>query len=335
MPSRASRPRNPRNVSPREFQPERRYQSIGSESLRSEPLDSQPVGSRRVVAGLLRGLGQRLEQWADRLEATITQVTATLPDPRVRKDLLAKLWRVWLTIGSQMVRRLPSGWGTFLSSALPIGVGLLLLLLMLWVSSAIFQGKPVESTFSSEDVFSNPTEAIDRSSPSASPSINFAVEDSGNESPIVSDPSPETNETQTDQTPSPYLTPEMEISPQTPPEINPQDELGFRDPLGPPVPDWSRLSSPLAQSVQAKILAKLSASGQALVQRIQVNFKQQELTIYLTDQWQTLTPLEQHQLVEMIQTQAQQLDFPHLRFVDEQDRLLARTAIIGQGIIFQ
>jgi hypothetical protein len=86
--------------------------------------------------------------------------------------------------------------------------------------------------------------------------------------------------------------------------------------------------------LQAKLIQGLPRSLPPLIQRIQVNFALQELTIHLTDQWDTLTSLEQHQFVETLRTQARKLDFPHLQVVDEQGTLQARTAIVGQGIIF-
>lgn len=283
----------------------------------AESQSEMAMGSRRVMAGLLRGLGQALEQWADRLEAAITQVTATLPDPRVRKDLLAKLWRLWLTIVAQMVRRLPPGWGSFFASVLPIAAIGLLLCLGVWIPSMVFTTPTItpeitpKITPETETIASNPDweDVVEPPEgifvPSESPAPSFPPAESSGEPPTVINP-----------------------------VILPEAEPVSREPLGPPIPNWSTLSSPLAEKVQAKLVEKLSPSGQGLVQRLQVNFSQRELTVYVSEEWQMLTPIAKQRFVESLQTQARQLDFPHLRLMDEQGKLLARTAIVGQGIIF-
>lgn len=285
-----------------------------------------PMGSRQVLAVLLRAVGQALETWADRLDAAITQVTATLPDPRVRKDLFAKLWRLWLTIVTRITRSLPVRWRAFVAGLLPIVLLGSLIIFGLWVT--LFQGQEVNEM--------NPTNAtspsaLEERTPLSAPDVE------GEDFKDLKDEietKPPDREEKNDRPEMPAeLTPEAEPEPE--PEIElPRDQVSA-EPLGPPVPDWSSLSSPLEQRVQSKLISKLSPSWQPLVQRLQVNFRQQEITVYLTDQWQTLTSTDQHRLVKTIQQQARQLDFPHLRFVDEQNQLLARTAIVGEGIIFQ
>lgn len=286
------------------------------------------MGSRQVLAVLLRAVGQALETWADRLEAAITQVTATLPDPRVRKDLFAKLWRVWLTIVTQITRSLPVRWRAFGAGLLPIVLVGLFLSLGLWGSTRIF-GETDISRNPSPGALEDFTDNI-QTLPEATPSPTLGSEEAKESRP---DPNP-SEDTATLDTPSDLThSQNRDDRPQT--EINTEPDQTLADPLGPPLPNWSTLSSPLEQKVKAKLVGKLSPSWRSLVERLQVNFNQQELTVYLSDEWQTLTPVDQQRLVKTIQQQARQLDFPHLRFLDKQDRLLARTAIVGEGIIFQ
>ncbi|MGA1409419.1 MAG: hypothetical protein ACO37W_06745 [Prochlorotrichaceae cyanobacterium] len=286
----------------------------------SDPYPSSPSGSRRVLAGLLRGLGEILQDWADRLEAAITQVTATLPDPRVRQDLWAKLWRIWLTIVAQLDRRLPRGWGVGVISFLTIAIVSSLVGLGLWFLVSLFNFPPKFSEdFTTAPVAPpqvRPQPAADQPLESVETpdhSLDTAV-DEGSE--YSSRDTPDPVERSADPAPLP---PEPDILP-----------------LGPPVPDWSTIvvTSPFESMLQAKLIQGLPRSLPPLIQRIQVNFSLQELTIHLTDQWNTLTSLEQHQFVETLRTQARKLDFPHLQVVDEQGALQARTAIVGQGIIF-
>jgi len=294
------------------------------------------MGSRQVLAVLLRAVGQSLETWADRLEAAITQVTATLPDPRVRKDLFAKLWRVWLTIVAQITQRLPVRWRAFVAGLLPILVLGSLVFLGIWTN--VFHAPEIPAINETNSTHSSPSAFDHSDQPLAppvfplesteSPSERLEVEDL-QESEDLEDADTQTTSNANAQDKSDR--PQAEITT----AANTEVDSVPADPLGPPLPNWSTLSSPLEQKVKAKLVATLSPSWRPVVQRLQVNFNQQELTVYLSDQWQTLTSADQHRLLKTLQQQARQLDFPHLRFLDEQNQLLARTAIVGEGIIFQ
>ncbi|MGA0197918.1 MAG: hypothetical protein ACO3NK_02130 [Prochlorotrichaceae cyanobacterium] len=267
------------------------------------------------MAGLLRGLGEILQDWADRLEAAITQVTATLPDPRVRQDLWAKLWRIWLTIVAQLDRRLPRGWGAGVISFLTIAIVSSLVGLGLWFLVSLFNSPPARVN---EDFTTAPVAPSQvRPQPAADPPPEWG---GSPDAPLT--PTPAVDES-----------PDHRDTPAEPEPLPPEPDI---PPLGPPVPDWSTIviTSPFEAMLQAKLIQGLPRSLPPLIQRIQVNFALQELTIHLTDQWDTLTSLEQHQFVETLRTQARKLDFPHLQVVDEQGTLQARTAIVGQGIIF-
>ncbi|MFZ4667282.1 MAG: hypothetical protein ACOYME_12725, partial [Prochlorotrichaceae cyanobacterium] len=110
--------------------PKLRADQIAPKAFAENASPEMPQGSRRWITWLLRTLSGALQNWADRLEAALTQVNATLPDSIVRQDLVARLWRIWLRFTTQLYTRLPQGWGEAIVTLLPIA--LLLLGFLLW-----------------------------------------------------------------------------------------------------------------------------------------------------------------------------------------------------------
>ena len=74
------------------------------------------------MPALLRSLGRSLENWADRLEDRVVQVTTTLPG-ELRRDWGARVLRWRLAVGVRLGAMLGGWWGIIV--AIGVGVGLL------------------------------------------------------------------------------------------------------------------------------------------------------------------------------------------------------------------
>ncbi|MGA1355832.1 MAG: hypothetical protein ACO35Q_04040 [Prochlorothrix sp.] len=77
---------------------------------------------RKFMPALLRSLGRGLENWADRLEDRVVQVTTTLPG-ELRRDWGARVLRWRLAVGVRLGAVLGGWWGVVV--AIGVGVGLL------------------------------------------------------------------------------------------------------------------------------------------------------------------------------------------------------------------
>jgi hypothetical protein len=70
-----------------------------------------------------------------------------------------------------------------------------------------------------------------------------------------------------------------------------------------------------------------------LIKSIQVNFRSSDLTITINDDWYNLETSQQQQLVADILQSSQELDFTHLQLIDSENRLIARSPVVGNEMI--
>ncbi|MEA5551565.1 hypothetical protein VB713_11330 [Anabaena cylindrica UHCC 0172] len=70
-----------------------------------------------------------------------------------------------------------------------------------------------------------------------------------------------------------------------------------------------------------------------LIKSIQANFRTSDLTIKISDDWYTLEVSQQNQLAADIFQRSQELDFSHLEIIDSQDRLVARSPVVGNEMV--
>jgi hypothetical protein len=70
-----------------------------------------------------------------------------------------------------------------------------------------------------------------------------------------------------------------------------------------------------------------------LVKSIQANFRSSDLTITISNDWYKLETTQQQELAADILQLSQALDFTHLQLVDSQNRLLARSPVVGNEMI--
>lgn len=135
-------------------------------------------------------------------------------------------------------------------------------------------------------------------------------------SPVESQPAPD------------LLPPPQEVPIAPPPVVRPEPE--------PPRPTRSTEIDPnarLIESIQAEVSAISDRYSEALILGVEANFVRGRLRLRLGDGWFTLSAPQQDQLAEEVFRQARELGFRRLEILDERDRLLARSPVIGSEML--
>jgi hypothetical protein len=132
-------------------------------------------------------------------------------------------------------------------------------------------------------------------------------------------------------TPEPIPEPTPEPTPETTPEPTPEPEAVQ---LTPEQALIAAIEQQLAEitviTVQTKEDENIAIN---LIKSIQANFRTSDLTITISDDWYTLEPSRQQQLAADILKRSQELDFTHLQLVDAENKLIARSPVVGNEMI--
>jgi hypothetical protein len=73
-----------------------------------------------------------------------------------------------------------------------------------------------------------------------------------------------------------------------------------------------------------------------LIKPILANFRTSDLTLKISDVWYSLENSQQDKLAADILQRSQELNFTHLKIVDSQEKIIARSPVVGnEMIIFQ
>ena len=320
-----------------------------------------PQGSRRWISRLLRRLGSAMQTWADHLEAALIQVKATLPDSLVRQDLVARLWRIWLRFTTQLYTRLPQGWGEAIVTLLPIV--LLLLGFLLWglVSPSRITINPDAVTdFRTREERKEPAQETDltllqRNGLQRNGMQNVPMQNTGAIESELSSP-PEPIDTIDSSEPDFQASPEkrsisaeqptvsingVNITNTFPLDTQPLGESSISvnltrldDSSTEDLADPRSLETDLESLLHKKLLQALKRSWHPILQSVSVDFAQGQMTVFVSPEWSALNSKEQLNLATTLVKRSKQLDFPRLSIVNSTGQTLARSAIVGEGVIF-
>ncbi|MFN7656561.1 MAG: hypothetical protein ACK5P3_00135, partial [Dolichospermum sp.] len=73
-----------------------------------------------------------------------------------------------------------------------------------------------------------------------------------------------------------------------------------------------------------------------LIKPLVANFRTGDLTLKISDIWYSLEKYQQDKLAADILQRSQELNFTHLKIVDSQEKIIARSPVVGnEMIIFQ
>ena len=139
-------------------------------------------------------------------------------------------------------------------------------------------------------------------------------------------------------TPTPIVTPEPTLTPIVTPEPTPT-------PIVELTPEQVLLAAIENQFMAPGLLRKLSEISvlvkntkdknliSQLIKPLKANFRTSDLTIKVGDIWYKLAKSEQDKLAGEILKRSQELNFIHLEVVDFQEKLIARSPVVGKEMI--
>ncbi|MBD2295205.1 hypothetical protein H6G06_17390 [Anabaena sphaerica FACHB-251] len=131
--------------------------------------------------------------------------------------------------------------------------------------------------------------------------------------------------------PEPIPTPTVEPEPEPIPTLEPEPEK-----IVELTPEQALIAA--IENQLTEITVPLQQTGDEnisvnLIKSIQANFRTSDLTIKISDDWYILEPSQQQQLAADILQRSQELDFTHLQLFDSQDKLIARSPVVGNEMI--
>lgn len=136
------------------------------------------------------------------------------------------------------------------------------------------------------------------------------------------------------ETPEPVLEPlpEIERPVTTLPDLRAPEQPQPIELTEPPAPKLTP-EQYLIASIQNEITRILEKYGGGVVKSLQVNFLASSLQVTVGNDWYELTDNKQNQLANAMLQQAQELDFSKLEIKDTEDKLIARSPVVGSEMV--
>ncbi|MBD2692592.1 hypothetical protein [Anabaena catenula] len=266
---------------------------------------NQPIWKTTIIQ-ILRGTIGVLETTVENLETEQTLTAEKKP------NFLQRILSGWDGFLRTFRLFLPSNISNNLSDTVLTGIFAVITVGIVGTTAFLFTSKPVEvATLPSVEEVPAPIPTV-----TASPEpIPTTIPEPIPEPTIIPEPEPApTEEPEPEPTPTP--TPIIELTPE-------QALIAAIE------NQFSEISIPLTRSASENISSKL-------IKSIQANFRTSDLTIKISDVWYDLEKSQQDKLAADIFQRSQELDFSHLEIIDFQDKLVARSPVVGnQMLIFK
>ncbi|WP_071188516.1 hypothetical protein [Trichormus sp. NMC-1] len=260
---------------------------------------NQPIWKTTIIQ-ILRGTIGVLETTVENLETEQTLTAEKKP------NFLQRILYRWDGFLRTFRLFLPSNISNNVSDAVLTGIFAVMAVGIVGTTAFLFTSKPVEvATLPSVEEVPAPIPTV-TASPEPIPAPT-----------IIPEPEPEpTEEAEAEPIPQPTPTPVIELTPE-------QDLIAAIE------NQFSDISIPLKSSESESISSKL-------IKSIQANFRTSDLTIKISDVWYELEKSQQDKLAADILQRSQELNFSHLEIIDFQDKLVARSPVVGnQMLIFK
>ncbi len=255
---------------------------------------NQPIWKTAIIQILRGTIGV--------LETTVVKLETETPTDSQQKNGFFSSWDRFLRTFRLF---LPSSISNNLSDTVLTGMFAVLFVLTIGITTFTFIPKSVEiATVPSVEEVTTPSPVVE---PEPTPSP--VVEPEPTPSPVV-EPEP---------TPSPVVEPEPTPSPVV--ELTPEESL-----LAAIENQFAEISIAVKSKDKQKMIYQL-------IKPIEANFRTSDLKVKIKDIWYNLEKSQQDKLAADILQCSQELNFIHLEVVDSQDKLIARSPVIGNQII--
>ncbi|MEH2325265.1 MAG: hypothetical protein V7K32_17235 [Nostoc sp.] len=275
-----------------------------SQDNQSKPTDKQVTQPpqkpyQRVQPFWKAKIIQLLQGTIGVLEVTVEKLETAPPPGTVEKPSFLQQFQLWWGGLLRTIRLfLPSNLSTKLSDTAMTGIVTGIAVILLWTTASVFTGKPTEIATVP------PVEEVP--APTPTPTITTPPES------VAPEPQP----------------------PQPPPEVQTPPPTPEPEPIPTPTPAIELTPEQALIAAIENQVAEISdriASG--LIKSIQANFRTSNLTVKISDDWYTLKESQQDKLAAEILQRSQELDFTHLEIIDSQNRLIARSPVVGTDIV--
>jgi len=242
---------------------------------------------------LLRGTIGALEGAVEKLETQPAPGTKQTPS-------------LWGRILAKIRSLLPANLSAKLSDTALTGIVAAISVILIWTTSTVLTNKPTE-VVTVPPVEETPSPTITTPPPEIIPEQQPTVE-------ITPEP-----EATPEATPEPEPTPEPTPEPEPEPEPTPILELTPEEQL--------------IVAIENQVGEISDRFAEGLIKSIQANFSTSNLTVKINDNWYALKESQQNKLAADILQRSTELDFSHLEITDSQDKLVARSPVVGTEMV--
>lgn len=327
----------------------------------------KPPFWKALLVKVLRSTSGALETTAIKLE------TEPFPGTEEKTSFLQKIQQFWTSILGKIRLIIPVQLSAKLSDTALSGIIGGLIVIVFLITSDVFDRKPSEvatippnteipqvvSTTEPESIVSE--ETASEQQPEIPPIIEKPVASKSTPEETVSEPEPEippviekaTSEPEpeiplviekpavSEPTPEEIVSePELEIPPlieKTPAQQETVSEELETTPPIPLTPEETLIAAIQNQVGEISLNLKDSSSENRtfseIIESIQANFLNSDLTIKINNDWYSLEKNLQDKLAAEILQRSQELDFTHLEITDLQGKLIARNPVVGTEMI--
>lgn len=286
-------------------------------------LQAQTAKTLRITSRTLNQVAEKLETASGQAPPLDTETSETSGEfalPSFVNDFAKKarpVWEQFLVQWTKLVRwvrtRLPADWSEKLSDRALSGAIAGVLILLLWITSGIFSGKPKPTQVAVSPSPKVITPAPKVKAPSPKPSVAPPVK-----APEVVKPSPTKPAEE-----KPVTTkPPVQVSPAPSPK-----------PVPPPPPLKLTPEQKLIARIQDQVAEITNQYVAGLIQSVQANFRSSKLTVKVGSGWYGLSDLQQNKLADEMLGRAKQLNFSKLEITDPEGTQLARSPVVGSEMI--
>ena len=255
---------------------------------------NQPIWKTAIIQILRGTIGV--------LETTVVKLETETPTDSQQKNGFFSSWDRFLRTFRLF---LPSSISNNLSDTVLTGIFAVLFVLTIGITTFTFIPKSVEiATVPPVEEVTTPSPVVE-----PEPTPIPVVEPEPTPIPVV-EPEP---------TPSPVVEPEPTPSPVV--ELTPEESL-----LAAIENQFAEISIAVKSKDKQKMIYQL-------IKPIEANFRTSDLKVKIKDIWYNLEKYQQDKLAADILQRSQELNFTHLEVVDPQDKLIARSPVIGNHMI--
>lgn len=279
---------------------------------------NQPIWKQTTIQ-FLRGMIGTLETAVVKLE------TESISDTKQSLNFWQYLQSGWDRFLRQFRLFLPSSVSNNLSDLTLTGIFAGILVLIVGIVLILFTGKststttitPIETIPIAQPTTQPRTQPIVNTSPEPiTPKVEYKEKIS---LPIDSRPAPTSTPTPIESAKS---TPETTSTPTPIVELTPEQTL-----IATIEREIKQITIP-QQGSQDILFAS------TLIESIQANFRSSDLTIKVNHDWSSLAEFQQKRLARDICKKSQEFDLIHLEIIDLQNKLIARSPIVGSDMVF-